>query len=325
MRILAAMDKFKGTLSALDAAAAVCRGAAGHDCDLCPIADGGDGTLEAFGGPNRTAIVSGPHGGELTAGWRLGDGLAIIEMATASGLVVGADHQDPVTATTFGTGQLIAAALEAGAERILIGVGGSATTDGGQGAIEAIRRSLGDGRLPVPVTVLCDVSTAFTRAAEVFGPQKGASPGQVKELTARLHAMRQRWLTDFDVDTVPGSGAGGGLAGGLASLGAVLEPGFEVIADHLGLAARIDQADLIVTGEGRFDETSYQGKAVGGVVALARGAAKPVVIIAGSTAVGGPNVMSLADRFGDEAWTNPGACLETAVREALVSLGDPRG
>ena len=323
MRILAAMDKFKGTLSASDAAAAVCRGAAGHVCDPFPIADGGDGTLEAFGGPNQTTVVTGAHGGKLTAGWRLSDGVAIIEMATASGLVVGADRQDPISATTFGTGQLISAALEAGAERILIGVGGSATTDGGQGAIEAITLSLGNGPLPVPVTVLCDVSIAFTHAAEVFGPQKGASPDQVKELTARLHALRQHWLTDFDVDEIPGSGAGGGLAGGLASLGAVLKPGFEVIADHVGLAARIDQADLIVTGEGRFDETSSQGKAVGGVVAMAKDAAKPVVIIAGSTAVGGPNVMSLVDRFGDQVWTDPAACLETAMRETLVSLGDP--
>lgn len=325
MRILAAMDKFKGTLSASEAAAAVCRGAAGHDCDPCPIADGGDGTLEAFGGPNQSTIVTGPHGGEVTAAWRLADGVAIIEMATASGLVVGDGRQDPATATTFGTGQLIAAALQAGAERILVGVGGSATTDGGQGAIEAISLKLVDGRLPVPVTVLCDVSTAFTQAAEVFGPQKGASPGQVQELTARLHSMREHWLTNFDVDKLPGSGAAGGLAGGLASLGADLKPGFEVIADHLRLAIRINQADLIVTGEGRFDETSSQGKAVGGMLAQSEEAAKPVVIIAGSAAVHGSNVISLVDRFGNKVWTDPAACLETAMREMLVSLGDPRG
>ncbi len=325
MRILAAMDKFKGTLSASEASAAVCRGAAGHECDPCPIADGGDGTLEAFGGPNRSTIVTGPHGGELTAGWRLVDRVAIIEMATASGLVVGNERQDPVTATTFGTGQLIAAAIEAGAVRILLGVGGSATTDGGRGAVDALRPVLVDGRLPVPVTVLCDVSTAFTRAAEVFGPQKGASPVQVQELTARLMAMRENWLSDFDVDLVPGSGAAGGLAGGLVSLGAELKPGFEVIADHLGLAARINEADLIVTGEGRFDETSNQGKAVGGVVALSEGAGKALVIIAGSASSGGSNVISLLERFGEEAWTDPAACLETVVRETLVSLGELRG
>lgn len=325
MRILAAMDKFKGTLSASDAAAAVCRGAAGHDCDPCPIADGGDGTLDAFGGPNRSTLVTGPHSGELTAEWRLGDRVAFIEMATASGLVVGDGRQDPVTATTVGTGQLIVAAIEEGAERILIGVGGSATTDGGRGAIDAVSPVLVDGRLPVPVTVLCDVSTAFTRAAEVFGPQKGASPVQVEELTARLMAMRENWLPDFDVDRVPGSGAAGGLAGGLASLGAELKPGFEVIAGHLGLAARIDEADLVVTGEGRFDETSNQGKAVGGVVALCEDAEKPVVIIVGSATAGGSHVISLLDRFGDKAWTDPAACLETVVRETLVSLGEVRG
>lgn len=325
MRILSAMDKFKGTLSASEAATAVCRGAIDHDCDPCPIADGGDGTLEAFGGPNRTSIVAGPHGGELTAGWRLADRVAIIEMATASGLVVGDGRQDPVTATTYGTGQLIASALGAGAERILVGVGGSATTDGGQGAIDALIPLLVDGRLPVPVTVLCDVSTAFTRAAAVFGPQKGASPGQIEELTARLDAMREAWLPRFDVDRLSGSGAAGGLAGGLASLGADLKPGFDVVADHLGLAARIADADLIVTGEGRFDETSSQGKAVGGVVALSEDAAKPVIVIAGSAAAGGSNVISLVDRFGEEAWTNPAACLETAVGDMLASLGEAQG
>lgn len=216
-RILAAVDKFKGTLTASEAATSVCRGAAGHDCESCPIADGGDGTLEAFGGPNRTAIVTGPYGGELTAGWRLADGVAIIEMATASGLIVGEGRQHPVTATTYGTGEWIARALDAGAERILVGVGGSATTDGGQGAIDALVPVLVDGRLPVPVAVLCDVSTGFTQVAEMFGPQKGASPARVQELTARLNAMRERWLPRFDVDRLPGSGAAGGLAPGRGS------------------------------------------------------------------------------------------------------------
>ncbi len=332
MRILAAMDKFKGTLNASEAAAAACAGAEGHECDPCPVADGGDGTLEAFGGANRTSAVVGPHGDELVAGWRLNDRVAVIEMAAASGLIVAGNQQDPIEATTYGTGQLIAVAIEAGAESILVGVGGSATTDGGAGAIEALASILVNGRLPSPVKVLCDVTVPFTDAARIFGPQKGATPDQVAELTRRLENMRADWMDTFDVDRVAGSGAAGGLAGGLASIGAELAPGFSVIADHLGLPERIGRADLVVTGEGSFDRTSLQGKAVGGVIKLADQAGKPVLVIAGSViaesvtaesvTAGSVNeasgsFISLVEQFGDAAWTDPAGCIETATRQFL--------
>jgi len=311
------MDKFKGTLSARDAAQSVCRAAGDHWCDACPVGDGGDGTIEAFGRPNRVSRVFGPHGYELDAAWRFaGDG-AYIEVAAASGLVVSNNRHDPVEATTYGTGQLIAEAIRLGAGRILVGVGGSATTDGGTGAIQAVAPLLQDGRLPVPVTVLCDVSTVFTDAARIFGPQKGASPAQVEVLTERLRSMRAGWLAHYDVDEMVGSGAGGGLAGGLASLGAELKPGFSTVAEHLDLARRIGEVDLVFTGEGRFDETSRQGKAVGGVLDLAANAGVRAIVIAGAASEGDPNVISLVGRYGDTAWNDPAACIEAAVREWL--------
>lgn len=314
------MDKFKGTLSARDAAQSVCRASGHHSCDACPVGDGGDGTIEVFGRPNRVGRVAGPHGDEIDAGWRLDGDTAYIEMAAASGLVLINDRHDPVEATTYGTGQLIAEAIRLGASRILVGVGGSATTDGGAGAIEAVTPLLRDGRLPVPVTVLCDVSTLFTDAARIFGPQKGASPAEIELLTDRLRSMRADWLTQFDVDEVAGSGAGGGLAGGLASLGAELKPGFLMVAEHLDLARRIREVDLVLTGEGRFDETSRQGKAVGGVLDLAVSAGVRAIVIAGTTSEGGPNVISLLDRYGEAAWHDPAACIEAAVREVLDGM-----
>lgn len=311
------MDKFKGTLSARDAAQSVYRAAGDHWCDACPVGDGGDGTIEAFGRPNRVSRVVGPHGHGLDADWLLDGDTAYIEMAAASGLVVSNDRHHPVEATTYGTGQLIAEAIRLGAGRILVGVGGSATTDGGAGAIQAVTPLLEDGRLPVPVTVLCDVSTIFTDAASIFATQKGASPAQVELLTERLRSIRTGWLDRFDVDEIAGSGAGGGLAGGLASLGADLKPGFSMVAEHLDLARRITEVDLIFTGEGRFDETSRQGKAVGGVLSLAANAGVQTMVIAGTASEAGPNVISLVDRYGEAAWNDPAACIEAAVREVL--------
>lgn len=285
MRIVAAVDKFRGTASAADVAAAIGHAAweRGHDHVEIPLADGGEGLLEVLGGPNRSTIVTGPLGRPVEARWRLQRSTAIIEMALASGLVLagGPDANDPVGATTAGTGQLIDAAIRAGARRIVVGLGGSATTDGGLGALEALgspHRLRG-----VEVLVACDVTTPFTSAAEVYGPQKGATPTQVKLLTARLGALAERYRVDFgiDVDAVPGSGAAGGIAGMLAALGATLVRGFDLVADEVGLDEAIADADLVITGEGHLDRQSFEGKVVGGVQQRCLEAGVPVAAIVG--------------------------------------------
>ena len=237
MRVVAAPDKFRGTARAADVAAAIGRAAkaAGWECDEVPLADGGEGTLEVLGGANRTALVTGPLGDPVKAGWQLREGRAVIEMATASGLelVGGAAGNDPVAASTYGTGELIAAAIDAGARRILVGVGGSATTDGGLGALRAL--------YPLPrirgidIQVACDVRTSFVDAADLFAPQKGATPAQVELLRRRLQRLAQVYLDEHGVDVLalPGAGAAGGLAGGLAAAGATLIEGFDLVADEL--------------------------------------------------------------------------------------------
>ena len=200
-----------------------------------PVADGGEGTLEALGGPNRTSLVIGPLRHRTEAGWRLEGDVAIVEMACASGLLLagGAEGNDPLAATTAGTGELIAEAVASGARRVIVGVGGSATTDGGLGALDAmspLARLAG-----VSVVVACDVRTRFCDAARIFGPQKGASPPQIELLTRRLERLvdlyRERY--GIDVGEMPGAGAAGGLAGGLAAgLRAELAPGFDVVRDR---------------------------------------------------------------------------------------------
>jgi len=233
-----------------------------------PLADGGDGTLDALlaarGGSRRSARVTGPLGEEVEAEYGvLSDGTAVVEMARASGLAL-VTRNDPLRASTRGTGELVDAARRGGAARILVGVGGSATTDGGLGAVEALGWSLGGAE----VTVACDVETRFLDAARVYGPQKGASDAQVELLTRRLAKVADtyRARTGVDVTELPGAGAAGGLAGGLAALGARLEPGFDVVAQAAGLEDALDRATMVVTGEGRADVTSFEGKVVGSVL-----------------------------------------------------------
>ena len=325
MRILAAVDKFRGTATAAEVAEAIATAAtaAGHTCDRCPVSDGGEGWLEAFGGPNRYNVVTGPLGDPVEAPWRMTGSTAVIEMAQASGLLLagGADGNDPMAASTTGTGELIDAALDCGAKRIIVGLGGSATTDGGFGAIRAIRHK---ARLRgVELLVACDVRTLFTDAAPVFGPQKGASPAQVALLRGRLERLIQVYAEEFSVDVgaVEGSGAAGGLAGGLVALGARLVPGFELLTDELGVEERVSQADLVITGEGFLDEQSFEGKVVGGVQALALAAWVRVVSIAGAVYVGvGDRIeaISLVERFGEHrSMTETAACIEQAVTELL--------
>lgn len=331
MLIVAAPEMFRGTASATAAAAAVARAAAaaGHSCDTAPVADGGEGTLEVLGGAVRTRTVRGPLGHPVEAEWRMqGDGTAVVEMARASGLTLagGPGGNDPLRASTAGTGDLIAAALDAGATRVIVGAGGSASTDGGLAALTALnpRRRLHAG---IEVVVACDVDTLFVDAAEVFAPQKGATPAQVALLRRRLERLAQVYLRDYGVDVrdEPGSGAAGGLAGGLAAAGAVLVPGFDVVAEALGLSERIAAADLVVTGEGILDAESFEGNAVGGVIDLATRAGVPVLVVAGDVLVGelpdlppSVQVVSLVARFGrDRAMADAAGCVEEVVRTTL--------
>lgn len=336
MRVLAAPDKFKGTASAHEVAAAIGHACweLGIDCVEVPMADGGDGMLEVMGGANRTSVVTGPLGDPVEAGWRFAGDTAVIEMAQASGLVQagGVEANAAMDATTTGTGELIDHALDLGARRIIVGLGGSATTDGGFGAIRAINAI---ARLKqVELLVACDVNTRFTDAASVFGPQKGASPAQVKMLERRLDRLVQMFAEDFDFDVsgVEGGGAAGGLGGALAALGGRLIPGVELVADEVGLfdhldpdALIADPIDLVITGEGRLDHTSFAGKVVGGVAAFAADAGIETAAVVG---VADANVVRdqtalveiaiVSERFGLEAaLAEPKRWIEAAVRELL--------
>jgi len=328
MRVLAAVDKFKGTATAAQVAAAIGHACweLGHECVERPVADGGEGTLEALGGANRTSTVTGPLGDAVRADWRLHRGTAVIEMARASGLTLvgGAKDNDAMAATTTGTGELIDQALDLGAKKIVVCLGGSATTDGGLGAVRAItspHRLRG-----VQLLVACDVQTLFADAAPVFGPQKGASPAQVDMLRGRLERLAQMYEEQYGVDVrnIPGTGAAGGLAGGLVALGGKLLPGFDLVADELDLHDHIAAADVVVTGEGYLDEQSFDGKVIGGVQALCAAAGKPVGAVVGDSA---PEVRdrivhrSLTELYGlERAMNEPLWCVEHAAASLLQDL-----
>lgn len=292
--LVAAPDKFRGTATAAEVAAAMAQGAreAGWTADEVPMSDGGEGLLDALGGESRTTKVAGPLGEPVEAEWRMFDTAdhthptAVIEMSRAAGraLLPRPKGDDPVRADTSGVGQLLLAARDAGARRIVVGCGGSATTDGGLGAVEAVGSP--EALRGVELVVACDVTTLFTDAATVFGPQKGATRKQVELLTRRLVDLAARYRTEMGVDvtTVPGAGAAGGLGGGLLVLGACLEPGFDLVADLVGLAHRLETADLVATGEGHLDPPSFEGKVPGGVLGLAHARAAgplPVLCVVG--------------------------------------------
>lgn len=336
MRVVAAPDKFRGTATADAVAVAVERAAvaAGWECDRVPVADGGEGTIEALGGANRTTTVRGPLGEPVEASWRLDRRTAVIEMASASGLLLagGADGNDPIAADTHGTGELIQLAVESGARRVIVGLGGSATTDGGLGALRAMHPL--QRYRAIDLRVACDVRTTFVDAARIFGPQKGATAAQVRLLENRLARLADVYLEDHGIDVrdLPRSGAAGGLAGGLAAIGAQLEDGFSLIADEIALDETIAGADLVVTGEGFLDEESFDGKVVGGVVELADSLGVPVVAVVGQvldgagvgrTAASEPlGVVSLVERFGEEAsMAETTTCVERAVAEILAARG----
>ncbi len=326
MRILVVPQEFKGSLSAREAAAAIATGLRraipGVEIDMLPLADGGPGTVEALvaatGGRFFESDVHDPLGGPVRARWGgLGEdaSTAVIEMAAASGLVLlRDDERDPRRASTAGTGEVVRAALDAGYRRIIVGVGGSATNDGGAGLAQALGARLLDeeGRALPPggaalaglaridvtgldsrvqgtdVVVATDVTNPLCGpdgASFVYGPQKGASEEMARELDSALRRYADIIRRDLGVDvaSVPGAGAAGGLAAGLiAFCGARVRPGFEVVAEAVGLADRVLQADLVVTGEGRLDHQSAFGKTTAGVSRAARDAGKPAVAVVGA-------------------------------------------
>ena len=272
---LVAPDSFKGTLTAAEVAAAIAAGlrGAGHEATELPIADGGEGTMAALlgavGGERRTAEATDPLGRALTAEFGLlpGGETAVVEMAQASGLQhVAEDERDAWAASTRGTGQLIAAAVAAGAREVLVTVGGSATTDGGKGALEALDEAgVGEVRL----VVLCDVKTPWEDAPRAFGPQKGADPETVRQLERRLASLAA--AAPRDPRGVPMTGCAGGLSGGLwAHRGAELVAGAAYVLDAVGFDRAVRGARYVVTGEGRLDEQTLAGKALAEVATRCR-------------------------------------------------------
>lgn len=290
--VLVAPDSFKGTLRASQVAAAIARGLEDAGLvppDVCPVADGGEGTSEvlltALGGETAGAAATDPLGRPIKAGFALIEdgGTAIVEVAEASGLHrVAEDERDAYAATTRGTGELIVAAAAAGAEVVLVAAGGSATSDGGAGAIDAIEEA--GGLQGTTLVALCDVRTPFEQAARVFGPQKGADARTVTRLTERLE--QQAAALPRDPRGVPLTGAAGGLAGGLwAKYHATLEPGAAFVLQALDFDRRLRAAHAVVVGEGRLDATTLQGKIAGEIAVRARQAGVPAHAIVGTNAI----------------------------------------
>lgn len=328
MRVVIAPDSFKGSLSAEHVAQALAKGLRmcakppwnQAEIDCVPLADGGEGTAQAMvnatGGHMVSTGVTGPLGESIQARFGiLGDGqTAVIEMAEASGLtLVPEESRDPSRTTTFGTGQLMRAALDMGCTHLIVAIGGSATNDGGAGMAEALGIRLLDAQdKPIPrgggglhrlaridtshldarianvtVTVACDVDNPLIGpegASHIFAPQKGADASMVTMLDQALTHYAQIVRRDVGVDVayIPGAGAAGGLGAGLlAFCGATLRPGFEIVSEAVGLAGRIRGAQLVITGEGRIDGQTARGKVAAGVGRMARSLGVPVIACAG--------------------------------------------
>jgi glycerate 2-kinase len=324
LRVVIAPDKFKGSLNAAGVAAALAAGLREIEpeavCDLIPMADGGDGTVEAFltdGAQARTLRVCGPLGEPIEATYAQDGTTAVIEMAAASGLALLGDRLDALRATTRGTGELLLDALDRGATRIVLGIGGSATTDGGAGALAALGARFLDARgavldpqplalaeldridlsgldariRTIDLAIACDVDNPLLGphgAAAVYGPQKGATPDDVGFLDGVLRRVADAMAaaTGNELRDLPGAGAAGGLGWGLAAAcGARLERGVQLVAEVRGLAAALRGADLCLTGEGRIDDQTLRGKVVAGVAELAREAGVPIVAFGGSVQI----------------------------------------
>ena len=290
MRVVVCPDKLRGSLTAPEAVDAITRGLADagvRDVVGIPMADGGEGTLDALlaatGGERLSCATVDAIGRPVLADWGvLPDGTAVVEAATSIGLAVLGGARDPVGASSAGVGTGSPRHLERRPPRVIVTVGGSATTDGGLGCLDAIGWDLRG----VPTVVATDVRALFVDAAVAFAPQKGADADQVALLTERLWLLADHYAVHaYDIRDLPGGGAAGGLAGGLAAIGAELRPGFDLVADVVGLAPAVEAADAVVTGEGRLDASSLDGKVVGGVLALAGralGSTVPAAVLCGS-------------------------------------------
>lgn len=364
MKIVIAPDSFKDSLSAQGVADAIALGLTGvwPDAQLvkCPMADGGEGTVEsilaACEGQLRRTSVRGPLGTPVDAawGWLPQSLTAIIEMAEASGLqLVAPGQRDACVSSTYGTGELIRAALDAGAQRVILAIGGSATNDGGAGAMQALgvklldarEQTLAPGGLALAQLARIDLSELDPRLARVrfdiaadvnnplcgphgasviFGPQKGASPSQVEQLDRALghFADQCAQVLKSDVRDEPGSGAAGGLGfAAKAFLGAQFKAGVEVVAELVGLSEAVKGADLVITGEGRFDAQTLRGKTPFGVARIARQHGVPVIVIAGTL---GEGYQALYEHGIDAAFalTSGPMTLEQACSEAPRLLAE---
>jgi glycerate 2-kinase len=369
MRVVVAPDKFKGTLTAVEAADAIAEGwrlaDARAEVDRVPMADGGEGTLNALvsalGGRLERARVAGPLGDPVVASYGIAETergrVAIVEMARASGIaLVPEERRRPRRATTYGTGELVLAACRQRPRRVIVCIGGSATTDGGAGMAQALGVGLLDeegneigtgggalGRLAtidvralaaevrgVEFVVASDVDSPLVGpngAAAVFGPQKGASPEDVRALDDALGHYAAVIHRDLGLDLrhEPGAGAAGGLGAGLvAFLGARIRPGFDVVAEAVALADRLERADVAITGEGKYDSSTERGKAPGGVLRLAREARCRSVLICGQVEDGADPeadlVYDLSDSGLEEAMRRPRELLAGAARAAAVAI-----
>ena len=360
MRILISPQEFKGTLTAVQAAdaiaSAIARVLPSAQLELAPIADGGPGFVDALvgasGGKYRESQVEDPLGRPITARWgMLGEDTAVLEMAAASGLLrLSPTERDPRRASTFGTGQLIRAALDAKCQRIFLGIGGSGTNDGGAGAAEALGVRFLDregkplprggaalagleridlaGRDPrleaVQLRVAADVTNPLlgpTGASAIYGPQKGADAKAVDELDVALSRLAEvtRALLGQDLATVSGAGAAGGLAFGLVAFcGGQLKRGFEVVAETLGLEERAGRADVVIVGEGRLDQQSAYGKGPGSLAALAKRQGKRTVIFAGRVDPSYSSSMSPFDQVVEVSAGRAGLDPTTSTARALL-------
>jgi glycerate kinase len=325
MRVVVAPDSYKGSMSAVEVADIIEKGlkTVFPDAEISkvPIADGGEGTVDAFlaalGGERRELEVTGPLGDKVKAFFGIlpGGETAVVEMAAASGLpLVPPEKRNPLVTTTYGTGELIKAALEAGCSTIIVGIGGSATNDGGMGMAQALGIGFYDSRgeelgfggenlgklakiemaglnpkvKTAKILVACDVDNPLCGphgASAVFGPQKGATPEMVEVLDRDLACFARviKEQAGADIFNMPGAGAAGGLGAGLVGLlGAELRPGIEIVIENTGLAEKISGADLVITGEGRTDFQTARGKAPVGIARLAKKYQVPVIAISGS-------------------------------------------
>ena len=362
MKIVIAPDSFKESLSALDVASEIEAGFREifptADYLKIPVADGGEGTVDAMiaatGGQRIEVEVAGPLGTPVLAFYGLlgDDKTAVIEMAAASGLeLIPPTQRNPLLTTTFGTGQLIRAALDAGARHFIIGLGGSATNDGGAGMLQALGGDLLDthGKSIPPgggglshlaqieldaldprlegciFEIACDVSNPLLGpqgASAIFGPQKGATPEMVDQLDTNLAHFAQLILRDFghDLASQPGTGAAGGMSLCLiAFLNGTLRPGVEIVTDAIGLDTALSDADLVITGEGRIDSQSIRGKTPVGVARLAQAYGIPVIAIGGCLAADTAVVYQHGITAAFAAVNRP-CSLETALNEARANL-----